>query len=526
MGGGEGQALTRASVSGRLRAEGDAMVARWILRAAVLVLGLQVATGALAAEPRFDRMTGGELAAFTRAMPKGGELHNHISGAVFGEALLAWAAEDGLCVDTARLALVPPCQPGGDLKPAAAALRDEEFRSALLDSFSVRHPGFRDRSGHDQFFSVFSRIGAVSETRGGDALAFVLGSLGRQNTFYLEAMITPQGGAAAAKGAVAGWKGGDFAAQAAANQAQGLDALVPQVIAQTDALEARVRSLLRCGQPDASPGCQVTVRYLYQTIRVLPPEQTFAQIQLGAALVAADKRWVGVQMVAPEDNPNAVANYSLHMRMVDYLTDHGRKAPAALHAGELTLKVAPPAALRAHIAEAIRVAGARRIGHGVDFAQEDGAEALAAEAAAKGVLVEVNLSSNDAILEVRGRAHPYAWLRARGVPTSLSTDDAGLLRIDLSGEYARAAEEGASYADLKRSARNAIAFSFLAGEGLWRDPGTYAWPAAACAGQIGAAAPRPGPCADLVATSDKAREQWRHEHLLAQFEAGRSAVGR
>jgi adenosine deaminase len=513
--------LTQGWPSGRLQIEGEPMIKRWIRGGLALLAGFQVSGAALAAEPRLDRMTGGELAAFTRALPKGGELHNHISGAVFGEALLAWAAEDGLCVDVARLALAPACQPGGDLKPASTALRDEDLRSALLDSFSVRHPDFRDRSGHDQFFGVFSRIGAVSETRGGDALAFVLDSLGRQNTFYLEAMITPQGAAAAAKGAIAGWKGGDLAAQAAATRAQGLDALVPLVSAQTDALEARARTVMRCGQPDASPGCQVTVRYLYQTIRVLPPEQTFAQIQLGVAMVAADKRWVGIQMVAPEDHPNAVANYSLHMRMVDYLTDHGRKAPAALHAGELTLKVAPPSALRSHIAEAIRVAGARRIGHGVDFPHEDGAEALAAEAAAKGVMVEVNLSSNDAILEVRGKAHPVAWLRARGVPTSLSTDDAGLLRIDLSGEYARAAEEGAAYADLKRSARNAIAFSFLAGEGLWSDPGTYARPARACAGQLGAETPKPGPCAALVAASDKAREQWRHERLLTQFEAGR-----
>ncbi|RYG08607.1 MAG: adenosine deaminase, partial [Caulobacteraceae bacterium] len=151
----------------------------------------------------------------------------------------------------------------------------------------------------------------------------------------------------------------------------------------------------------------------------------------------------------------------------------------------------------------------------------NGAEALAAQMAATGVLVEVNLTSNDVILEVSGKNHPYAWLRQRGVPVSLSTDDAGILRIDLSHEYARAAGEGASYADLKRSARNAIAFSFLAGEGLWSDPNVYRRPTKACAGQLGAAEPKPGPCADLVARSDKAREQWRHERLLREFEKAR-----
>jgi adenosine deaminase len=488
-----------------------------------LGLVLALAAGLAQAEPpRPDvaRMSGGELTAFARAMPKGGELHNHLSGAIFAETWLDWSIEYGLCVDVKALAIVPPCQPGGDLKTAAAVKADEALRSALIDSLSVRHPGFMDRSGHDQFFTAFGRVGAAGFRRDGDILAYVMDSLARQNTFYLEARVTPPGFQSRAKGYKAGWQGGDLAAQKAADAAAGLGDLVPAAIADTDAMEARAREILKCGAPTAAPGCQVTVRYLVQTNRAGPPETTFAQLDLGVALIAADRRWVGLQMVAPEDSPQATAYYGLHMRMVDYLTDHGRKAPAALHAGEVSLKLSPPEELRAHIAQAVRVAGARRIGHGVDLPLEDGAEALAAEMAAKGVLVEVNLSSNAAILEVSGKAHPYAWLRQRGVPVSLSTDDAGILRIDLSHEYARAAEEGASYDDLKRSARNAIAFSFLSGAGLWDDPGTYRRAARACAGQIGLAQPRAGACADLVRLSDKAREQWRHEHLLKVFEAG------
>ena len=475
--------------------------------------------GPARAEPLLAKMRGGELTAFAQAMPKGGELHNHISGAIFPETLLAWAVEDGLCVNLKTLALTTACQQGEEVVPAAKVMADEVQRSALIDSLSVRHPGFRDRSGHDQFFSAFARFGAVLPKRDGDSLALVMDGLARQNTFYLEAMVTPQGAASRIKGAIVGWKGGDLIAQKAANSGAGLEALVPAAMAETDAMEARARTVLKCGTPQAAPGCQVTVRYLVQTNRAAPPEQTFAQLQLGVALIAADPRWVGLQLVAPEDDPNALANYSLHMRMVDVLTDHGRRAKSALHAGELTLKFASPEHLRFHIAEAVRVAGVRRVGHGVDLPMETGAEALAAEMANKGILVEVNLTSNAAILEVSGRDHPYAWLRQRGVPVSLSTDDAGILKIDLSHEYARAANEGATYADLKASARNAIAFSFLAGEGLWSDPGAYRRPAKACAGQVGAVAPKPGPCADLVANSDKAREQWRHEALLARFEA-------
>ncbi|MFN3515455.1 MAG: adenosine deaminase [Phenylobacterium sp.] len=484
-------------------------------------LALALAAGGAQAGPDLANMTHGELTAFTKAMPKGGELHNHVAGAIFPETFLAWAVEDGLCVDVEALALRPPCEPAGNLKSAAAVFADDALRSALYDSLTTRHPGFRDRSGHDQFFSAFARFGAAGQRRGGDMLAQVMEDLARQNTFYLEAMVTPQGASSTLLGAKVGWKG-DFAAQAAGNLEAGLGDLVAAAVTETDALEARAREVLKCGTAEPMAGCQVTVRYLVQTNRVAPLAATFAQLQLGVALIQRDRRWVGLQMVAPEDHPSALANYSEHMRMVAFLTDGGRLAPAALHAGELSFKYATPGDLRFHVAEAVRVAGARRIGHGVDLPHEDGAEALVAEMAEKGVLVEVNLTSNHVILETSGEAHPYAWLRQRGVPVSLSTDDAGILRIDLSHEYARAAREtGAGYDDLKRSARNAIAFSFLAGEGLWRDPNAYRKPHPACAGQIGRAEPRPGRCAELISASDKAREQWRHEHLLARFEAGR-----
>lgn len=468
-----------------------------------------------AAAPDLAKMGAAELAAFLRPFPKGGELHNHLSGAIYGETLLDWAAEDGACIDTRELAIRPTCA-GEGYRPAAAVIADEPLRSALIDSLSVRHPGFRERSGHDQFFSAFGRM-AMPAKRNGDALAAVLDGLGRQNTFYLELMVTPQFIASRSLGARVGWKGDAATTRAALSEA-GLEKLVPAVVAETDAMEARARDVMKCATARARPGCRVAVRYLFQAIRQGPLEQTMAQLQLGVATVLADRRWVGLQLVAPEDSPDAVKYYDEHMRMVAELTDHGRRVPVALHAGELTLDVATPEARSYHVGDAVRVAGARRIGHGVDLPQEDGAEAVAADMAARGVLVEVNPISNREILGVEPQDHPYAWLRKRGVPVSISTDDAGILRSDLTADYALAVKAGAAYEDLKTAARNGIAFSFLAGEGLWQDPNLYRKPVAACAGQIGNADPK-GACADLISRSDKAREQWRHEQLLKAFEA-------
>lgn len=482
-----------------------------------LAAALALATPAAAAPPDLAKMGAAELAAFLKAFPKGGELHNHLGGGAPAEDILAWAAQDGLCVDTAALAISFACA-GEALKPAAEVQASEPLRSALIDSLTTRRPGFRDRSGHDQFFTAFARR-ATTPKRAGDALAETLDGLARQNTFYAELMVTPQFGPSRGLGARVGWRGTPAATRAAL-AAAGIDGLVPAVRADTDRIVERAREVLRCGAADERPGCQVTFRFLAQALRDGPPEQTMAQLQMGVAVVAADRRWVGLQLVAPEDGFDSTRYYDLHMQIVDLLTDHGRATPVALHAGELTLKLVTPRTLSHHVRDAVRVAGARRIGHGVALPEEVGADATAEEMAAKGVLIEVNMLSNQAILEIDPKDHPYAWFRKKGVPVALSTDDAGITRTELSGDYAAAVRNGATYADLKTAARNAIAFSFLAGDGLWADPNVYRRPVAACAGQIGAETPK-GACAGLVARSDKAREQWRHERLLKAFEAAR-----
>ncbi len=488
------------------------------MRRRLLILAALAAAPSLAfAAPDLSKMTSDEIAVLTRAMPKGGELHLHLSGAVYGENFLDWALQDGLCVDRDALALTPPpCT--AQAPPAAEALDDPDLRGAMLDSFSMRKPGFRGRSGHDHFFSSFGRFGAAFDRRMGDALAEVMMRAAAQNTFYLELMANGAPAGTAALAATLTGSTDDLPALKAQLTPERLAPLVREARAQADAAEARARLKMGCDGPAPDRGCGVTVRYLLYGLRRAPAKAVLAQIMVGAQLVATDKRWVGVQMVAPEDEPHAMAEYALVSKIVDAATGHGRATPVALHAGELTRALVPPEGLRDHVAQAVRVSGARRIGHGTDIAGEDGADALAAQMAVAGVLVEVNLSSNRAILEIGPEQHPYRWLMAKGGPVSLSTDDPGITRTDLSAEYALAASYGASYADLVTSARNALAFSFLQGEGLWLDPNQYRKPAPACAGQLGAERPS-GACADLIARSDRAREQWRYEARLKAFES-------
>jgi adenosine deaminase len=122
----------------------------------------------------------------------------------------------------------------------------------------------------------------------------------------------------------------------------------------------------------------------------------------------------------------------------------------------------PPADLTFHITDAVTVAGAKRIGHGVSLAFEKRMDDLLAEMRRRNVAVEINLTSNDMILGVRGKSHPLPTYLKAGVPVVLSTDDAGVARIDLTNEYLRATRDyGLSYRELKAIARNALLHAFL-----------------------------------------------------------------
>jgi adenosine deaminase len=85
--------------------------------------------------------------------------------------------------------------------------------------------------------------------------------------------------------------------------------------------------------------------------------------------------------------------------------------------------------------------------------------------ASKRIMVEINITSNDVILGVKGREHPLPVYLAAGVPVALCTDDEGVSRIDLTHEYVRAVSEfGLTYRDLKNIARTSLEHSFLAAD--------------------------------------------------------------
>jgi adenosine deaminase len=251
----------------------------------------------------------------------------------------------------------------------------------------------------------------------------------------------------------------DDASKLAALQASGLADCVAAKRNELTATIGKITTALACDARNAQPGCGVTFRYIVQINRNNSPDEVFVQTAIAAALIRAEPRMVALNLIGPEDSLVARRDYTRHMQIIRFLASD---VPVALHAGELWLGLVPPSDLAFHIREAIEIAGARRIGHGVTLAFERDVEGLLAEMRAQPVVVETNLTSNDLVLGVRGKDHPLPAYLAAGVPVVLSSDDAGISRIDLTNEYVRAARDyGLGYRMLKAIARNALIYSFL-----------------------------------------------------------------
>lgn len=499
-----------------------------------------------------------ELYAFLKPMPKGGDLHMHLSGAVYAETLIAEAAKQGLCVAAVEhgTPAVPEgqdavhlAQPQADKScaagevPAAEAMKRQPLYDDLIDSFSMRaFVPTEGIDGHDQFFATFDRYGGL-KNYAGEWLDEVATRAAAQNEQYLEIMQTPAFSHAAALGYRLGWPTlenpvfplpvesifeplGKLRDQLLANGLRDEVETDRKEFAEAIAVRTHIEGCdLQAGTDRfPAPACGVQIRFLYQILRGFPLQQVFAQALLGfevaqAELDSGHPLVVGINFVMPEDGRISMRDYHLQMLMLDYLHSVYPKVHISLHAGELAFGMVPPDGLSFHIREAVELGHAERIGHGMDVLYETDPNALLREMAFKHVMVEVNLTSNEVILGKTRTDHPLAAYRAAGVPLALSTDDEGVSRIDLTHEYVKAAEEqNLGYVDLKRSARTALEHGFMGGESLWAAPDDFRVRTAACAGLIGADTRPSTSCSALLQRSPRARMQWELERRFAVFE--------
>jgi adenosine deaminase len=459
-----------------------------------------------------------KLQRFLHAMPKGGDIHTHLAGASLAENMFKYAKNDNLCVDEKTFAVSsnPQCTQQDLLD---VAIQNPTEDDEIIDAWSMRHfqPGKESR--HDHFFNTFKKYSAISAKHSGEMLAEITGRAGQQNEVYLEIMVTPDNNASGKLGGSIGWDPNLVALRKKLLEG-GLPAIVSDISKNLDNDENTLQTTLSCKNKPSAPGCQVKIRYLYQILREQPPAQVFAQLLAGFEVATKDPRVVGINMVQPEDGKLSMQDYRLHMSMVGFLHTLYPSVKISLHAGELVPGLVPPDGLRFHIREAIETAHASRIGHGVDICYEDNSDALFEEMANKHILVEINLTSNAMILGLEGKNHPLPLYLQAGVPVTLSTDDEGVNRADLTKQYQTAVLTfHFNYRTLKTFSRNALSYSFLPGKSLWQDF-AYRRVNPACAhDKLGSATPS-ARCQAFLTNNGKASSQWELEKRYIQFENG------
>jgi hypothetical protein len=467
--------------------------------------------------------------AFLLSMPKGADLHNHLSGSTYAESYIQWAADNGLCVNNLTMALSVPreksnCDANANQSPASAALTNSVLYRQMIDAWSMRNWQLSGQSGHDHFFDAFFKFGPAGYNAMGRMIAEAVSRAGRGHVLYLELLLTPDGvpdGVVSTQiGQTVGWDGN---AESTLNKlkANGIEKASATGIKNLQDAEAQKNQLLKCGTPQADAGCAVTVRYIAQVSRGGSLGAVFAQMVTGFTLASdPNSKVVGLNLVQGEDGLSSMQNFRVHMQMLSSLRPLYPQAHLSLHAGELAPGLVPPDGLSFHVRESVMTARAERIGHGVDIMHESEPYALLQEMARRNVMVEICLSSNDLILGISGAQHPLLTYMQQGVPVALATDDEGVARSEISREFLKAAQEqGLGYLQFKMMARNSLTYAFISGGSLWSDSRKFT-PVAQCAPDLATMKLSSAGCKQYVSGSEKAKLQWQLEQDLSAFESG------
>lgn len=458
---------------------------------------------------------------FIADMPKGAELHHHLTGAVYAETLFAIAYNAGLYVDldSGKLSSTEPTS-GNYIQ-----LNDETFeieengkkkynfhfiRMSLIDKWSVRdYQPYKYPLGPDEYF--FSLFGNFIAAAGKEYLPTIVHRLRvrakEENLQYIETIgIAPsipkyafldqsyyEGGNKEIKLCCLDYNENPsqnhnyivsyvnkfirFYEQQYESETSLIYKTVQQYILDNQNIlganklnEKSQKAISGKFDTTAVSDSDVLIKLQGYASRGGEPIDVLAQLYIvHKAMLLAPDVIVGCNLVAAENSENSMLCYKAHMIMLAILREKFRNQNkeweypnVALHAGELTMGLVPPEQLTYHITDAVKVAKAKRIGHGVDIVFEHNSAELLEEMKKNNIAIEINLTSNEFILGVKGDSHPFSIYKDSGVPMVISTDDPGILRTSITEEYALAAYRyNLTYDDIKTLVGNSIEYSFL-----------------------------------------------------------------
>ena len=385
-----------------------------------------------------------ELHEFLYEMPKGGDLHLHLSGSGFPEWWyeLAIASEQSGYVYYTKVRLNNCRLPNWDsfsVRPYHLMYQtlvshnweklskcergefvllselDHNQKKAFLSSLKLDLP----HEGREEFFGAhWQRLGDLTANPFliGELLAKNIIAFAAEGLLYLEPQINSFGYRSPS--------GTTISSQEAVK-------LFSQRIQQEDVVETGV-----------------TVRFQQSILRFLPEAEDL--LRSAYEVVSNNDLYVAVNMVGREDNDKGHP-----LRFLSTLRDLRRSYSGvrlSIHGGE----VDEP---NYHVRDTILL-GAERIGHGLNLITDPETMRLMRHGP---YLVEINLISNLLLEYVSDYdAHPFPEYLRTGIPVALSTDDRGMWDSTMTDEFFVAVKEfNLTWEEIKQLSRNSLKFAFV-----------------------------------------------------------------
>jgi adenosine deaminase len=410
------------------------------------------------------------LTAFFQQMPKGGDLHHHFSGSIYAEPLLERAiAEDFyLNLETMEVSKTKPEKGNWE---TFSALKNNgklaQYEQQVMQTWSAK-----DYNGSvpsdDLFFDSFQKFEPTIKGHFAEGMLELKKRALSENVSYIETQLST----IPCDMNVSDLTDFNSKLRQASTQKDEkavfklLDELyksLQQKDAKKYAIDFNTNFIAKLHKDLKTDDDRFTMRYQNFVLRFMDPVDLFKNLTIAFISANDSKLVAGVNIVSPEHGENSMKDYWLHMVMFKYCHSKYPDVKYTLHAGELTLGLVQPEDLTWHINAAIYIAGANRIGHGVDMAYETNSYDLLRYMAKNNIPIEINLTSNEFILKVKESRHPFTLYKEFNVPIVISTDDAGILRSNMTEQYVLLAKryQDVSYATIKQYVYNSINYSFI-----------------------------------------------------------------
>lgn len=416
------------------------------------------------------------LTAFFSQMPKGGDLHHHYSGSIYAEPLLEDAISADFYLNTETMEVLKEKPSNGnwelfsDLKNRGEL---DKYKQKIMEKWSVKDYNHVDYPSDKLFFESFGKFSPAIAGNFGQGLLELKNRAISENVSYIETQLSTIPSNIDTADLT------DFNAKLRAlainrdeaGVTQLLDSIYGTLLQRDAAVYAEdfnTNFVAKLHNDLKIDDDRFAMRYQNFVLRFMEPVDLFKNLVVAFISANTSPLMAGVNIVSPEDGETAMKDYWLHMVMFKYCHSQFPTVKYSMHAGELTLGLVKPEDLTWHIREAVYTAGAYRIGHGVDLPYEEKSYELLRYMAKNNIAIEINLVSNEFILKVKDSRHPITLYKEFGVPIVISTDDAGILRTNMTEQYVLLAKryKQVSYVNIKQYVYNSIYYSFIKDEQL------------------------------------------------------------